>query len=103
VRRGHQGGLPRRAPGPDPGATSPAPAGYVLVGQQVDVTRGAKTAGAALKFTCPEGKRLKTFEVTGHAGFLAARNYEDHKTTNVMSFPPPHMQQASGTVYAVCR
>ena len=77
--------------------------GYVLVGQQVDVQRGAKTAGAALKFTCPEGKRLKTFGVTGHAGFLAAQDYEDHKTTSVMSFPPPHLQQASGTVYAVCR
>jgi hypothetical protein len=76
---------------------------HVLVGQQVDVQRGAKTAGAALKFTCPEGKRLKTFGVTGHAGFLADSNYEDHKTTNVMSFPPPHTQQASGTVYAVCR
>jgi hypothetical protein len=75
----------------------------VLVGQQVDVQRGAKTAGAALRFTCPEGKRLKTFGVTGHAGFLAAQNYEDHKTTSIMSFPPPHLQQASGTVYAVCR
>ena len=81
----------------------PIPAGYVLVGQQVEVQRGAKTAGAALKFTCPEGKRLKTFGVTGHAGFLAAQSYEDHKTTNIMSFPPPHTQQASGTVYAVCR
>jgi hypothetical protein len=81
----------------------PIPAGYVLVGQEVDVTRGAKTAGAALKFTCPEGKRLKTFGVTGQAGFLADRNYEDHKTTNIMSFPPPRVQQASGTVYAVCR
>ena len=79
----------------------PIPAGYVLVGQKVDVQRGVKTAGAALKFTCPEGKRLKTFGVTGHAGFLAAQNYEDHKTANIMSFPPPHLQQASGTVYAV--
>jgi hypothetical protein len=81
----------------------PIPAGYVLVGQQVDVQRGAKTAGAALRFTCPGGKRLKTFGVTGQAGFFAPQNYGDHKTTNVMSFPPPHTQQASGTVYAVCR
>jgi hypothetical protein len=109
VAGGHHGGLPRRPAGPDPGDTSPArprkpiPAGYVLVGQQVDVQRGAKTAGAALKFTCPDGKRLKTFGLAGHAGFLAAQNYEDHKTTNIMSFPPPHKQQASGTVYAVCR
>ena len=81
----------------------PIPAGYVLVGQKVDVQRGAKTAGAALKFTCPEGKRLKTFGVTGHAGFLAPRTTTTTSTTNVMSFPPPHLQQASGTVYAVCR
>ena len=75
----------------------------MLVGQQVDIARGAKTAGAALKFTCPDGKRLKTFGVTGKAGFLASQSYEDHRTTNVMSFPPPNTQQASGTVYAVCR
>ena len=69
---------------------------------KAEVQRGAKTAGAALRFTCPDGKRLKTFGVTGHAGFLASQNYEDHRTTNVMRFPPPHQQQASGTVYAVC-
>ena len=119
MTRGHPGGLPRRAGGPDPWADPPAipkehgvkairrgkpiPAGYVLVGQKVEVQRGAETAGAALRFTCPDGKRLKTFGVTGQAGCLASQNYEDHRTTNVMSFPPPHQQQASGTVYAVCR
>jgi len=51
----------------------------------------------------PRGQAPETFGVTGHAGFLAAQNYEDHKTANIMSFPPPHVQQASGTVYAVCR
>jgi hypothetical protein len=81
----------------------PIPAGYVLVGQQVDVSLGAKTAGAALKFTCPDAKRLKTFGVTGHAGFFAPQNYGDHRTATIMSFPPPHLRQASGTVYAVCR
>ena len=81
----------------------PIPAGYVLVGQQVDVSRGAKTSGAALRFTCPDAKRLKTFGVTGHAGFFAPQNYGDHRTANIMSFPPPHLRQASGTVYAVCR
>jgi hypothetical protein len=81
----------------------PIPDGYLLIGQQVDVQLGAKTAGAALRFTCPDAKRLKTFGVTGHAGFLAVQNYGDHKTTNIMSFPPPHLRHASGTVYAVCR
>ena len=96
------------APFDAPGVSSirrgkPIPAGYVLVGQKVDVQRGAKTAGAALKFTCPGTKRLKTFGVTGQAGFFAPQNYGDHRTASIMSFPPPHLQQASGTVYAVCR
>jgi len=46
----------------------PIPRGYVLVGQQVDIQRGAKTAGAALRFTCPGAKRLMTFGTTGDAG-----------------------------------
>lgn len=79
------------------------PKGYVLVGQKVSITRGAHLAGAALKFTCPDDKVLKTFGVTGHAGFLALRDYPDHHTTDIISYPPPHLKQASGTVYAVCR
>ncbi len=98
----------RTAPFDAPGVKAirrghPIPAGYVLVGQQVDVQLGAKTSGAALRFTCPDNKRLKTFGVTGQSGFFAPQNYGDHHTTNVMSFPPPHLRQASGTVYAVCR
>jgi hypothetical protein len=67
------------------------------------VSLGAKTAGAALKFTCPDAKRPQTFGVTGHAGFFAPQNYGAHRTANIMSFPPAHLRQASGTVYAVCR
>jgi hypothetical protein len=81
----------------------PIPKGYVLVGQKVDVTRGAHLAGAALKFTCPDNKVLKTFGVTGKAGFLALRDYPDHHSTDIISYPPPNVQHASGTVYAVCR
>ena len=79
------------------------PSGYVLVGQKVTNTRGQAGAGAALYFRCPDAKRLKTFGVTGHAGFFAPQNYGEHRTANIMSFPPPHLRQASGTVYAVCR
>jgi hypothetical protein len=79
------------------------PKGYVLVGQKVQYNIGAKTAGAALKFTCPDDKVLKTFGVTGKAGFLALRDYPDHHTTDIISYPPPKTEQASGTVYAVCR
>ncbi len=81
----------------------PIPSGYRLIGQQVDITRGAKSAGAALSFRCPEGKRLRTFGVVGNAGFFAPSTYVAHRQTTVMSFPPPRLAHATGTVYAVCR
>jgi len=82
----------------------PIPAGYVLVGQTVDIQRGAKSAGAALTFRCPGTKTLRTFGVVGNAGFTAVdRNYPGHRQTAVMSFPPPRLAHATGTVYAVCR
>ena len=82
----------------------PIPAGYVLVGQTVDIQRGAKSAGAALTFRCPGAKTLRTFGVVGNAGFSAVdRNYPGHRQTAVMSFPPPRLAHATGTVYAVCR
>jgi hypothetical protein len=80
------------------------PAGYVLLGQSVSIQRGAKSAGAALTFRCPEGKTLRTFGVVGNAGFAAAdRDYAGHRQTSILSFAPPKLAQATGTVYAVCR
>jgi hypothetical protein len=98
----------RTAPFDAPGVSSirrgkAIPSGYVLVGQQVAVQRGHRTAGAALSFRCPGAKRLKTFGVIGDAGFLAPRDYVDHRQTQILSFPPSTKQQSSGTVYAVCR
>jgi hypothetical protein len=82
----------------------PIPAGYRLIGQTVDIRRGAKSAGAALTFRCPEGKTIRTFGVVGNAGFAAAdRDYPGHHRTTVFSFPPPRLDHATGTVYAVCR
>ena len=82
----------------------PIPRGYILVGQTVDIQRGAKSAGAALTFRCPQGKRLRTSGVVGNAGFTAVdRNYPGHRQTAVLSFPPPRLAHATGTVYAVCR
>jgi hypothetical protein len=81
----------------------PIPAGYRLIGQQVDITRGAKSAGAALTFRCPEGKRLRTFGVVGNAGFFAPLAYVRHRQTTIVSFPPPRLAHATGSVYAVCR
>ena len=79
----------------------PIPAGYVLVGQRVDVQRGARPP-AALKFTCP-GQAPEDLRRHRPRRVPRRQNYGDHRTANVMSFPPPHLQQASGTVYAVCR
>jgi len=82
----------------------PIPAGYRLIGQQVDITRGAKSAGAALTFRCPQGKTLRTFGIVGNAGFTAVnRNYARHRQTTIVSFAPPTLDHAVGTVYAVCR
>jgi hypothetical protein len=82
----------------------PIPAGYQLIGQQVDITRGAKSAGAALQFRCPGGKTLRTFGTIGNAGFTAvSRNYPGHRQTTILSFAPPTLAHATGTVYAVCR
>jgi hypothetical protein len=82
----------------------PIPAGYRLIGQQVDITRGAKSAGAALTFRCPEGKTLRTFGIVGNAGFSATnRDYPGHRQTTILSFAPPTLDHATGTVYAVCR
>jgi hypothetical protein len=99
----------RTAPFDAPGVKAirrgkPIPSGYRLIGQQVDITRGAKSAGAALTFRCPQGKTLRTFGVVGNAGFTAtSRNYPGHRQTTIVSFAPPQLQHATGTVYAVCR
>jgi len=86
----------------------PIPAGYELVGYRIQVHRGAKMAGAALRFACPGGKTLRSFGITGHAGFAADRDYVGHKETWVMSVPgmnPPSgpVTEADGMLYAICR
>src|SRR5580765_2470096 len=63
----------QNAPFDAPGVKSirrgkPIPSRYRLIGQRVEITRGAKSAGAALTFSCPEGKSLRTFGIVGNAG-----------------------------------
>jgi hypothetical protein len=80
------------------------PRGYQLIGQQVDITRGARSAGAALFFRCPKGKTIRTFGIVGNAGFAVANpHYPGHRQTTVFSFAPPRLAHATGTIYAVCR
>jgi hypothetical protein len=84
-------------------AHEPIPSGYVLIGQRVDVQRGDRVAGAALRFSCPGETRLRTFLTTGQAGFGADRPYANRKTAYVVSVPSATLRQASGVVYGVCR
>jgi hypothetical protein len=79
------------------------PAGYVLPGFTIKVDRGAKMAGAALRFACPDGKRLRTFATTGHAGFASDGKYVGHKVAWVTSTPSAANAGTTGTLYAVCR
>jgi hypothetical protein len=81
----------------------PIPAGYVLPGFTIKVDRGAKMAGAALRFACPDGKRLRTFASTGHAGFSSDGQYVGHKAAWVTSTPSAANAGTTGTLYAVCR
>lgn len=78
------------------------PAGYVLPGFEITVDRGAYAAGATLRFACPSGKRLRSFGVTGSAGFSAPQSYVGHTTAFIESFPHGP-GTSSGTIYAVCR
>jgi hypothetical protein len=87
----------------------PIPSGYTLVGYRIQVHRGTKMAGAALRFQCPDDKRLRSFGVVGDAGFAADRDYVAHKETWVTSWPGMRDRDgkpktdADGLLYAVCR
>lgn len=72
------------------------PSGYRVIGRAV--SGGGHGVGAAIRFTCPDGKHLKTFATTGKAGFAAPRSYENHRSTIIQS-----IGRGDGTVYAVCR
>jgi hypothetical protein len=63
-------------------------------------TGGEGGVGAAIRFLCPDGKRLKTFGTTGQAGFSTTRDYVNHRSTVITSFS---RRGHTGTIYAVCR
>ena len=79
------------------------PSGYALVGRTVTVVRtSGPAAGAALRFTCPQGKRLRSFAATGGpVGFLAVYpNYPGKRSTVITTLSD---RSATGSIYAVCR
>jgi hypothetical protein len=81
----------------------PIPSGYRLVGIKVTTTRGIASAGAALFFRCPAGKRLRTFGETGDVLAAADRPYVGHRQTWVRTDPGTKGTSISGIAYAVCR
>jgi len=83
-------------------AGKPIPAGYQLIGRKVQITRGTSNAGAALRFTCPGTTRLRSFAVSGRAGFQAPTAYVGKKATWIISTPAGGAS-SSGSVYAACR
>jgi len=78
------------------------PAGYVMIGQQVDVHRGSKTAGASLLFSCPGSKRLRSFLSTGEVGFQSDGRYANRHQAFISTFRSER-HDISGILYAVCR
>jgi len=65
----------------------PIPAGYVLVGQTVDIQRGAKSAGAALTFRCPGTTRLRTCRFGDHG--ISSTPAAKARTTPKATSPSP--------------
>lgn len=79
------------------------PAGYVLVGRKLTIEPGGGAAGAIVRLTCPAGKTLRTYGVTGTAGGSAARgDYVGKRRGEILAFGRPG-QTSSATYYGVCR
>ena len=79
------------------------PSGYALVGRTVTVARtSGPAAGAALRFTCPQGKRLRSFATTGGRLGLSAvdPDYPGKRSTVITSLSD---RNAHGSIYVVCR
>lgn len=80
------------------------PAGYVLVGRKVTVTRGTEVAGAYLRLACPAGKRLRTLGATGTVGPQpGGGDYLGRPSAWVGVSYAARTAAPEGTVYGVCR
>jgi len=84
------------------------PSGYVAVGRDVRITRGAETAFAALRMTCPRGKTWRTGTATGDVG-LAVLDRAVSRKRSVLAMATYSTrttalgQTAAGTIHALCR
>jgi hypothetical protein len=103
---------PQKSPVDFPGVPSARagrvlPKGYVAVARDVDITRGAETAFAALRMTCPKGR---TWRTGGSAGDISAtildRRASGKHSVLALASAASSVDAgvtASGTVFALCR
>jgi hypothetical protein len=104
---------PATSPATFPGITSVRegarlPRGWVVVGRNVGITRGAEPAYAALRMTCPNGKTWRSATGSGDIGMsLLERNARGKHSVLVMAtFSTSDIKVGGtvvGTVYALCR
>ena len=104
---------PQDSPADFPGvakarAGKPLPKGYVAVGRDVRITRGAEAAYAALRMTCPRGKTWRTATAAGDVGLTVLdRMVSEKRSVLVMATYDTRTtalgQTAAGTIYALCR
>jgi hypothetical protein len=84
------------------------PAGYVLIGRHVKITRGTQAAYGALTMRCPAGKRLRGLANQGKVGFsVIGRGYVGKRFVDVLATfnanLTPAGQTVEGTILAACR
>lgn len=105
---------PDASPADFPGITKvhegePLPRLWVVVSRDVQITRGAEPAFAALKMTCPRGKTWRSGAASGDisAAVLDRNPRAGKRVVLVMaSFSTSEIrpgQTATGTVHALCR
>jgi hypothetical protein len=85
------------------------PAGYVLIGRQVKITRGTQAAYGALTMRCPAGKTLRGLARQGKVGLnvMGLGHYDHKRFVNVLvtfdANNTPAGQTVEGAILAVCR
>jgi hypothetical protein len=88
---------------------SALPRGWVVVGRDVRITRGAEPAFAALRMTCPKGKTWRSGTASDDIGAsLLDRNARVGKRSVLVmaTFATSEVrvgETAAGTVFALCR
>ncbi len=83
------------------------PQGYVAVARTVRIQRGAESAFAALRMTCPKGKTWRTGGSSGAIGVTVLdRRVGGKRSVLVLASAAPSVgagAAATGAVYSLCR